>query len=38
MKIIIIGPRYHTNQVGIVRILKERGHDVYFHTLLLSRR
>lgn len=34
MKIVIIGPRYHTNQVCMVRIFKERGHNVYFHTLL----
>ena len=29
--ILFIAPRYHTNQVGIVRALLKYGHDVHFH-------
>ena len=29
--ILFVAPRYHTNQVGIVRALMNHGHDVHFH-------
>ncbi len=29
--ILLVAPRYHTNQVGIVRALLSHGHDVHFH-------
>jgi glycosyltransferase involved in cell wall biosynthesis len=31
MKVLFVAPRYHTNQVHIVRTLRERGHEVCFH-------
>lgn len=31
MKVLFVAPRYHTNQVHIVRTLLERGHEVHFH-------
>ncbi len=31
MKIVFIAPRYHTNQVSIIRTLKKRGVDVIFY-------
>ena len=30
MKIFFFAPRYHTNQIEIVRILKNKGHDITF--------
>ncbi|MFW5879379.1 MAG: glycosyltransferase family 4 protein [bacterium] len=31
MIIFFIAPRYHTNQVHVVKAMQEDGHDVYFH-------
>jgi glycosyltransferase involved in cell wall biosynthesis len=31
---VFVAPRFHTNQVGIVKALLARGHNVVFHTLL----
>lgn len=33
MKILFVAPRYHTNQVGIVKTLKESGVDVTFDVI-----
>lgn len=34
MKILFVAPRFHTNQIGWVRALKEAGNEVAFHVLL----
>jgi hypothetical protein len=31
MKLLIIGPRYHTNQFHMVKALQDAGHEVHFH-------
>ena len=37
MKIIFVAPRYHTNQVEIVKSLKANGHCIEFHVVLISK-
>lgn len=34
MKILFVAPRYHTNQVHIVRTLQKCGHEIFFHVAL----
>ncbi len=31
MKILFVAPRFHTNQVQIIKILLEKNHEVFFH-------
>lgn len=32
--VVLVAPRFHTNQVGLVKALLARGHKVVFHSLL----
>lgn len=36
MKFLFVAPRFHTNQVEIVRGLKNKGHEVRFYTALIG--
>ena len=36
MKIAFLAPRYHTNQISLVRYLVESGHKVNFHVIRIS--
>jgi len=36
MKILFVAPRFHTNQVQIIKILQEKKHDVFFHVACIG--
>jgi hypothetical protein len=36
MRILFVAPRYHTNQVEIVRTLLACGHQVWFHAATIG--
>ena len=37
MKFLFIAPRYHTNQIGIIRNLMKKKHKVFFNSLYKGR-
>ncbi|MBO9200514.1 MULTISPECIES: glycosyltransferase family 4 protein [Niastella] len=36
MKILFVAPRFHTNQVQIIKILLEKKHEVFFHVACIG--
>ncbi|AEW03328.1 hypothetical protein A4D02_04735 [Niastella koreensis] len=36
MKILFVAPRYHTNQVEIIKILLKKNHEVFFHVACIG--
>jgi len=36
MKILFVAPRFHTNQVEIIKILLEKNHEVFFHVACIG--
>lgn len=36
MKILFVAPRFHTNQVQIIKILLEKSHEVFFHVACIG--
>src|SRR3954462_14414403 len=36
MKILFVAPRFHTNQVEIIKILLQKNHEVFFHVACIG--
>jgi glycosyltransferase involved in cell wall biosynthesis len=36
MKILFVAPRFHTNQVQVIKILLEKNHEVFFHVACIG--